>query len=299
MSPESISLSNSTKERVTIPCGKCLGCMQEKRDSWVFRIKEEYKICKGALFVTLTYSEEKVPLTIDGIQTLYKRDAQLYLKRLRASIERGEAKYQPIRDNSLKGLKMPKIRYYLVGEYGENTLRPHYHAVIFNVPRSSHVTQSWSKFNNKKQKFEPLGYVHIGHVSGASINYIAKYVIKTSKHFNDLKDLRVEPEFSIMSKGIGKNYMERTGMYHKKTLITFVKSDSKKLKLPRYYSDKIFNDNQKETIKQNNQKYADKKEKETHEKLAKKGNNPYKYELDQKIDSIKKSNKIKQLKSKL
>jgi len=48
--------------------------------------------------------------------SLIKRDVQLFIKRLR--------KEQDSRGSS-------KIKYYLVGEYGDLTKRPHYHAAIF------------------------------------------------------------------------------------------------------------------------------------------------------------------------
>jgi len=48
--------------------------------------------------------------------SLIKRDVQLFVKRLR-------------KDQDARGLA--KIRYYLVGEYGDQTKRPHYHAAIF------------------------------------------------------------------------------------------------------------------------------------------------------------------------
>lgn len=51
------------------------------------------------------------------VALLYYRDAQLWLKRLRKKI----SKYYP----------NEKIRYYIVGEYGTESLRPHWHCLLF------------------------------------------------------------------------------------------------------------------------------------------------------------------------
>lgn len=104
-------------------------------------------------FVTLTYSEENCPL--NGLVS--KRDAQLFLKRLRERVE-------PAR-----------IRYYLVGEYGDVSGRPHYHAILFGLNPSDHVMSkckccicgAWTQ-----------GFVYIGEVSIRSVAYVAGYVVK-------------------------------------------------------------------------------------------------------------------------
>ena len=49
------------------------------------------------------------------MQTLRKRDYQLFMKRLR------------------KAFPNDKIRFYAAGEYGPKTLRPHYHAILFGL----------------------------------------------------------------------------------------------------------------------------------------------------------------------
>ena len=61
-------------------------------------------------FITLTYDDENIPW--DG--SLNKQHFQAFMKRLRWHN------------------KEKKIRYFHVGEYGEQLSRPHYHALIFN-----------------------------------------------------------------------------------------------------------------------------------------------------------------------
>lgn len=67
------------------------------------------------LFVTLTYAPEHLP---PG-GSLSKRDVHLYLGRLRAEL---------LRDHQLR------YRFGLVGEYGDVTVRPHYHGIFYGVP---------------------------------------------------------------------------------------------------------------------------------------------------------------------
>lgn len=107
---------------LVVPCGKCALCKTSKINSFVHRCKLESQCYDYyPYFVTLTYDEEHCPY--DGVRV---RDAQLFLKRFRRNLER--AGY----DNH--------IRYVLVGEYGKNTKRPHYHAIIWNL----HATSSLS-----------------------------------------------------------------------------------------------------------------------------------------------------------
>lgn len=109
---------------IEIPCGKCIACRLAYSRQWADRCMLEASFHDSNYFVTLTYDNEHLPLveTIDNDTgeiihnaTLVKRDLQLFFKRLR------------------KALPDCKIRYYACGEYGSQTLRPHYHAIIFGL----------------------------------------------------------------------------------------------------------------------------------------------------------------------
>lgn len=136
-----------------VPCGKCNYCLQDRRADWTFRITQEWKQSKSSYFLTLTYSDNVVPKSPTGQPTLCKEDVQLFMKRLRKE----NAKCS---DYSL--------RYYLVGEYGTKTKRPHYHIILFNLHPDVRdlVPRIWG-----------LGHVDFGNVSPASIHYTTKYVI--------------------------------------------------------------------------------------------------------------------------
>lgn len=208
-----------TGETIPVPCGKCPACVGARQSAWSFRLMQEERISTSAYFITLTYDTKHVPLTRHGFMSLTKRDPQLFMKRLRKQC-----------DN--------KVKYYLVGEYGGKTVRPHYHAIIFNADITK-IQESWQ-----------LGQVHYGTVTGASIGYCLKYMSKTKKiplHGNDDRT----SEFALMSKGLGKNYLSDNILeWHFSKLeerMYCTLRDGRKVTMPRYYKDKIFSDTNFET----------------------------------------------------
>lgn len=209
-------LSKANEQTTQVPCGKCAQCAKDKINSWYFRIQQEVKISSSVHFVTLTYDENNVP-TINGKKTLVKRDCQLFIKRLR-EYEKNE------------------IRYYLVGEYGTNTKRPHYHAIMFNIADPKNIEKAWGKGFTFSPPLDKKGH---------EIRYVLKYIQKEKTKRNE-----VEPEFSLMSKGIGKNYLTKEMVkYHlqsvEKSYVTG--KDGNKLPMPKYYKEKIYTDNSKIT----------------------------------------------------
>lgn len=94
---------------ISVACGQCVGCRLEYSRQWAMRCVHESKMYDCNEFVTLTYDDKHMPP--DG--GLVRRDPQLFMKRLRK-------------------LKGNGIRFYGCGEYGDTTLRPHYHFLLFN-----------------------------------------------------------------------------------------------------------------------------------------------------------------------
>lgn len=95
-------------------CGQCLPCRFNKRRLWTNRLLLELRSHGDAAFVTLTYSDDFLPKN----KSLDPKQLKLWMKRL----------------NKLAG---GGLRYYNVGEYGDQTQRPHYHALIFGLPPNS------------------------------------------------------------------------------------------------------------------------------------------------------------------
>lgn len=241
------------KNRLTVPCGNCYACLSNKRADWSFRLSQEHLSSHNAYFITLTYDEDHLVLNHQYQPTLVKRDVQLFLKRLRKKVDTGKYNVTPMEK---QWLKTSKIRYYVTGEYGEKTNRPHYHMLLFNVPRQvvEQLPQVWG-----------LGNIQIGDVTPASIHYVAKYVINRYD-----QSWQVVPPFAMMSQGIGKQYVKRTASYHKKKIpVPFLISDSgHKQRIPRYIKEKIFSDAEKEKVNEITQQMLEEKEQKGLDKLG-------------------------------
>lgn len=206
---------------VCVPCGKCIACLVNKRNDWSFRLEQEYKYSNSAMFVTLTYDPKHLPS--DGF--LDKRHVQLFLKRLR------------------KKDATNKIRYYAVGEYGSKFGRPHYHVLLFNA-KESHVRSSWLDSNA-----QCIGTVHVGQVTASSVAYVTKYIVQPEEleaHEHDW----VKP-FSLMSRayGIGGRYLDdRMVQWHRDNDAVYAIRDGSKVRLPRFYRDKIWYGSERERV---------------------------------------------------
>lgn len=202
---------------LSFPCGKCFECRQRRASGWSFRLMQEYKRCESAVFVTLTYDNLHVPLTESGFMTLDKRDFQMFMVRLRK-------------------LNPAGIKYYAVGEYGSKTMRPHYHAIMFNVDRESIIT-AWKAGED----------IHMGDVADASVGYTLKYISKPGKIPLHKNDDRI-PEFSLMSKGLGSNYVTpEIEEWHQADYMNRLYcpiKDGKKIAMPRYYRTRLFSTDQ-------------------------------------------------------
>jgi len=216
-----------TTQWMALPCGKCPNCMKRRTSGWSFRLMKEGERSETALFVTLTYDTKYVPLTKNGYMTLKKRDIQTYMKRLRK-------------------LSDTKLKYYVCGEYGSKRDRPHYHMIIFNADAEK-VEKAWSEYR-AGFGYVPFGTIYIGEVNEASIGYTLKYMQKPGKipkHQNDDR----QKEFSLMSKGLGQNYItDAMNKWHKNDLVNRMYvpiKDGKKIAMPRYYKDKIYSETQK------------------------------------------------------
>ena len=221
--------NGKASKRITVPCGKCGNCRRARRNQWAFRLTQELKDSENAYFITLTYSDEKLPEFIDYDSgeiksNLVKEDLQKFIKRLR------EKQYRQTKER--------KFRYYAVGEYGTETDRAHYHLIGFNIDRS---------IINRLDNIWGHGHVHVGTVTEGSILYVAKYHVNRDM---DADENGRQKEFATMSKrpAIGHGYITRNQNWHKDNMNSYIIQNGYKKAMPRYYKDKIFQELDKETI---------------------------------------------------
>lgn len=221
----------SQKYEFFVPCGKCLYCRLQRRKEWCLRLTHENQHYKKSSFVTLTYDDENINITTSSkLPTLKKSDLQKYFKKLRKSGS--------------------KFKYYACGEYGENTQRPHYHAILFGIDYDEEklINTNWNH-----------GSVHIGFVSPDSIRYTAQYIDKkiygkqSEEHYQGR-----EPEFQCQSQGMGLKYLEE----NLKEIIEngYILFKGKEQSIPRYYlkkmEEKLLNRKQWEKFSQKRKRKA-------------------------------------------
>lgn len=183
----------------------------------------EKRLHTASAFLTLTYNDDNLP----ALRSLVKRDLQLFMKRLRKISGNG-------------------LRFFACGEYGEHTLRPHYHVLLLNYDFSDRrpMRQSMEAQNSLYTSPElsslwTAGNHVIGNVSFDSCAYVARYCMKkitgkpAAAHYGGR-----EPEFIVMSRrpGIGTGYLlkHHSEIYaHDNIIVNGVPSS-----LPRFYDTK-------------------------------------------------------------
>lgn len=209
------SLASADERRpIDVPCGRCLGCLQERSRQWAVRLMHENKLHEDSGFLTLTYDEEHVPR--DG--SLRPRDFTLFMKRLRKEFGEG-------------------IRYFQCGEYGERLERPHHHALLFGLRFPD--LRPYKQGLSTSAVLDGLwgnGYCSVGEVTFESAQYVAGYVLKkvVGPSAESWYKGRL-PEYVTMSRrpGIGRAFIEkyRGEVFKADSVIV----NGRECKPPRYY----------------------------------------------------------------
>lgn len=165
---------------VELPCGKCTGCRADQALMWSIRAYHESTLHDQNSFITLTYDDDHLPK--DGL--IDKKHLQDFFKRLRRDLPPGT------------------VRYIACGEYGDQTRRPHYHAILFGLDfLHDKITINEDLYTSPTlEKFWGQGHVSIAPVTMASICYVCGYVMKK---INDADT------FNLMSRrpGIGSTWL--------------------------------------------------------------------------------------------
>lgn len=159
----SVSRKAEAHRYLHLPCGLCFGCRCDNARSWSLRMMHEARYHDACYFITLTYSPESMP--VDG--DLRYSDLQDFFKRARHLFQ--------LPDKSFK--------YFACGEYGDKTLRPHYHfaAFDFHIPDLrpfKQVAGGWYFLSDALRDCWKHGHVVVAPLSWQSAAYIARYVTK-------------------------------------------------------------------------------------------------------------------------
>ena len=221
--------------QIGLPCGKCIGCRLDYSRTWADRMLAEASLYKSNYFLTLTYDDEHLPPKHENspIHSLNKRDAQLFMKRLR------------------KALPEQKIRFFCAGEYGPQTMRPHYHLILFNckLPDLKFLKENDLKqpyfISETMSKCWPFGFHIIANVNWETCAYVARYVVKKQKGegASVYEKYNFDPEFSTMSRkpGIGHDFMvdHMEELYAYGSINIPTKDGAKSIRSCKYY-DNLF-----------------------------------------------------------
>lgn len=215
------------RRALRLPCGQCVGCRLERSRVWATRCIHESQLHEFSSFVTLTYDDENCPVSLNY------RHFQLFMKRVRK--------------------RFGPTRFYMCGEYGEQTFRPHFHACLFGVFFGDRVLHSDSHRlplyrSDTLDALWGRGFATVGDVTFESAAYCARYVMKkvtgdrAAGHYERValgtgEIVNLQPEFCRMSlkPGIGgewfKKYSGDVYGYDRDA----VPVNGMKLKPPRYY----------------------------------------------------------------
>jgi len=209
---------------INVPCGTCILCREEQARQWAVRIAHESMMHEENAFITLTYADEHLP----QYNSLNYEDLQRFWKRLRHHLG--------------------ALRYYAVGEYGDKTLRPHYHACVFGhafiasrtiLRESPHLL--WT--SPLLEEAWGLGHVSVGALTYESARYTASYInkklrskqqyVRVDEKTGELIALEQPRAYMSLNPAIGLNWLTQFGdqVYQG----DYVVINGRRQKPPKYY----------------------------------------------------------------
>lgn len=217
-------------DRVDLPCGRCLGCRERRARDWTLRCVHEAQLWDAKCFVTLTYARDCVPAG----GSLDHRDFQLFMKRLRKRTGR-------------------PVRFFMCGEYGPANMRPHYHAILYNVDFGDRKLAGKSRGGSEYYSSESLealwthGRCSVQDVSNRTIGYCTRYIVdkmtgskeELDEHYTVIDSdgviVRRKPEYCAVSlkPGIGARWFDKFSsdvLRH-----DFAVLEGNKYAVPKYY----------------------------------------------------------------
>lgn len=212
-----------TGQLVTVSCGKCEACISRRQVLLCNKFTAECQCWPYSVFFTLTYSNDFVPVIyhdrdshsffekgsgecfsyddlitdqrnfdfVNESEFLYRvkvEDAQNFIKRLRKLC------YKNIPENENN-----KLRYAIVGEYGETLARPHYHGILWFSSKwlASHIEEcissAWSLCG------ESIGRVDCSFIRSSAPQYVSTYCTGSSSLPQIYQHKRLKP-FCLYSK---------------------------------------------------------------------------------------------------
>lgn len=224
-------------EEVAFRCGKCINCLKYRASVLLARCVAESYMHDDSAFVTLTVDDDNLQSVFPGASLVHK-PFQDFFKRLRKRVG-------------------PGVKYMMCGEYGEFSLRPHYHVLVFGVS-PYHWNDTMRKLpNGLANRYDrvdnpvfsdswPFGNVYCGNCTPASVAYVSGYTLKQFALRRDdtwYKSHRLSPEYVKWSRrpGLGSSYFDHYDclVEHGTTVQAGVPVNNRLLFPGRYFLDRL------------------------------------------------------------
>lgn len=232
-------IHNAKGEEIVVPCRCCKACLMNKANKMSFQCSLEEQDNKYCIFVTLTYSNDNVPLCKPvscedkngehlgyilynccdrlkdlgetlGFDDVKRHHHAEYMRYFLNKVKLGgyipylsSLDFQRFMKRFRKHLNKysdEKVRYYACGEYGPRTFRPHFHFLLFF---------------NKKVTFEnyakclraawPYGRIDSSASRSKCASYVARYV-NSSVALPRLYEISTLKPFSSHSSFLGQGF---------------------------------------------------------------------------------------------
>lgn len=232
-----VTNSHSSFKRVS--CGQCIGCMLRRSRDWAVRCTHQARSVPRHTchFITLTFSPENLPRhPVTGRYTFDQNDLSAFMKRLRTN-------------TGVSGIK-----YFGCREYGERTLRPHYHVCVFGLPLDDYKyykrsSDGFELFNSEtiSTAWQHRGHAVVAPSSFNTVSYTARYTTKKigsalkpmSRHYatdlltGECFEHLPEKCYASNRPGIGHDFLHA----HHDELLSLGSTiiGNKRYPLPRYY----------------------------------------------------------------
>lgn len=219
-----------SKEYIWTSCGKCATCKKARASRWIARLEEERKQHPYCMFVTLTYSNDFLPLyqfcetkldCLFASKIVFKDGKYQRVDDFDRCIPLNDLEFDTDADKEyfwkrvcLDGIPYADVsdlqkfhkrlnkffyektkeyscfRYFCVSEFGSTTIRPHFHCIYF-VDRKEVA----EVFCEGVSACWPFGRVDSQFIESNACSYVAKYLNQLFSLPSFYKDNRLRPFF--------------------------------------------------------------------------------------------------------
>ncbi len=222
-------LDDYRKMYVAVGCGECMECRKKKANEWQVRLKEEMRCnSQKAYFMTWTFDDQslndlKKIVRDEGIMyDGWKLENEVCRLAMRRYLERWRKQYGK------------SLRHWCVTEKGQtSTERIHMHGIVWTDKDKEDIVLKW------KYGFCDIGKKGVGEESAG---YLVKYMHKVDERHRDFKSK------VFTSAGMGAGYLDRYDSKIGKKNEQYVDRSGKKLALPQYFRQKLYDDDEREEL---------------------------------------------------